>query len=148
MKHCIIIITVSLISSIIRLLHVAFSPNRKVLKSRINLPYEKTDHNSISSVNKYLNDLEKSIPVYKVKAAGAELLDREFNAGKDEERLEKAKKYFKIVHQNFLYKQVNEERFSGPTLNTLELYLYRVTIKDGEKEEVLVKKLKENKINL
>lgn len=136
------ITTVGLIILIIRLLYVAFSPNRKVLKSRINLPYEKLDHNSISSVNKYLDNLEKSIPVYKVKAARAELLDREFNAGTDEERLEKAKKYFKIVHQNFLYKQVNEESISGPTLNTLELYLYRVTIKDGEKEEFVIKKLK------
>lgn len=100
-------IIVGLIILIIRLLYVAFLPNRKILKSRINLPYEKINHISISTVNTYLDNLEKSIPIYIVKAVGAELLDREFNNGKDEERLEKAKKFFRIVHQNLVFYTVH-----------------------------------------
>ena len=123
------------------------TPKKKIIKSRINLPYEKIDHASITTINKHLKDLEDSIPVYKVKAAGAELLDREFNSGTDEERLDKAKRYFKIVHQNFLYMQPSEESLTRTMLHTLELSLYHVIIKDGEKEEIIIKKLKENKIN-
>jgi hypothetical protein len=107
------------------------------------IPNKQSNIGSLSTVNSYLVSLEQSIPVYRVKATGVEFLDREFNTGSKEERLANAKKYFKIVHQNFLTSQLRKGKLTGSIKNTLQLSLYCVITNDSETKELVIKSVNE-----